>query len=502
MINSGHAGYKRKRLCSLSGRGTVGGSVSPSFYFRERSLPSTWQASEPPADSTGRESEEAEDVPLQKVLAARGRDYDSRGAIGSRETWKHTRHAFHWSEGSRDSSPSARTRVYTDFLSRGVEIAFLEPPGSFGIPVILARKFARACWKEEAKRGFSNGRNRNKRWRVQDLEECFFHRTVAAQRSRDPLEPPVAALLSNSRFDESPMLACPSLSRLGAVEKGKLHGATVWYSRPTPHGRIRPQPNPLCRSGIYGRFQAIVYKHSTSLAVFGQTFDEIVVSSDLNVRRKSKESRQGKRLTNIPSGTTGPPEKSTAIASRLVSNDGSRITPVKTQTKREISNLQKRRRPISDDDHVSLNDAHVCVTTILLGTRQPPDDRWWGLQRVPYPRSVRGSDRSIPWPVSSFAHPIPRVILAPGIKAIADSRIAASCKKFANQLDPFDESGARCLSLTRGAANRTPDVASRTFRVSWSLYRFLVTEDGAVDQLRPTRRGCDDRGDGVQGYSR
>ncbi|XP_043261541.1 uncharacterized protein LOC122402647 [Colletes gigas] len=76
--------------------------------------------------------------------------------------------------------------------------------------------------------------------------------------------------------------------------------------------------------------------------VFGQTFDEIVVSSDLNVRRKSKENRQGKRLTNIPSGTTGPPEKSTAIASRFVSSDGSRITLEKRQKKREITTLQNR----------------------------------------------------------------------------------------------------------------------------------------------------------------
>lgn len=81
---------------------------------------------------------------------------------------------------------------------------------------------------------------------------------------------------------------------------------------------------------------------SRFLAVYGQTFDEIVVSSDLNVRRKSKESRQGKRLTNIPSATTGPPEKSTVVASRLVSNDGSRITSEKTQIKREISDFQKR----------------------------------------------------------------------------------------------------------------------------------------------------------------
>ncbi|XP_003700171.1 uncharacterized protein LOC100875141 [Megachile rotundata] len=71
--------------------------------------------------------------------------------------------------------------------------------------------------------------------------------------------------------------------------------------------------------------------------VFGQTFDEIVVSSDLNVRRKSKENRQGKRLSNIPSLTTSPPEKSTAIAARLVSNASQ-----KSQTKREISNLDKR----------------------------------------------------------------------------------------------------------------------------------------------------------------
>ncbi|KAH0946398.1 hypothetical protein HN011_009633 [Eciton burchellii] len=75
---------------------------------------------------------------------------------------------------------------------------------------------------------------------------------------------------------------------------------------------------------------------------FGQAFDEIVVSSDLNVRRKSKENRQGKRLlSNVPSGTTGTPEKPTAIASRLVSADGSRITPGKRE-KRGI--VTERRR--------------------------------------------------------------------------------------------------------------------------------------------------------------
>ncbi|CAD1478449.1 unnamed protein product, partial [Heterotrigona itama] len=102
----------------------------------------------------------------------------------------------------------------------------------------------------------------------------------------------------------------------------------------------------------------IVHAQQTSdqKPVFGQTFDEIVVSSDLNVRRKSKESRQGKRLTNIPSGTTGPPEKSTVLASRFVSNDGSRITSEKTKSKRDISNLQKRslrRMDRSNDNLVS-----------------------------------------------------------------------------------------------------------------------------------------------------
>lgn len=95
--------------------------------------------------------------------------------------------------------------------------------------------------------------------------------------------------------------------------------------------------------------------------------------------------------------------------------------------------------PIKDDDHVWLNDAHVCVTTILLGTRQPPDERWWGTRGVPYPRSSvldptdpsHGLCHRSPIP----SHP-PFVILAPGIKAIARSRIPASCKKSANQVDP------------------------------------------------------------------
>ncbi|XP_043287863.1 uncharacterized protein [Venturia canescens] len=59
----------------------------------------------------------------------------------------------------------------------------------------------------------------------------------------------------------------------------------------------------------------------------GQAFDEVVVSSDLIVKRKSKENRQGKRLlTNVPSGTTGPPSKPTVNTSRLISSDGSRIS--------------------------------------------------------------------------------------------------------------------------------------------------------------------------------
>ncbi|XP_012219766.1 uncharacterized protein [Linepithema humile] len=80
---------------------------------------------------------------------------------------------------------------------------------------------------------------------------------------------------------------------------------------------------------------------SNEKTFFGQTFDEIVVSSDLNVRRKSKENRQGKRLSNVPSGTTGPPEKPTAIASRLVSADGSRITPEQRE-KRGIVTARRR----------------------------------------------------------------------------------------------------------------------------------------------------------------
>ncbi|XP_025154497.1 uncharacterized protein LOC105191240 isoform X2 [Harpegnathos saltator] len=83
-------------------------------------------------------------------------------------------------------------------------------------------------------------------------------------------------------------------------------------------------------------------QEETSDGHFGQTFDEIIVSSDLNVRRKSKENRQGKRLlSNVPSGTTGPPEKPTAIASRLVSADGSRITPDKRE-KRDILTARRR----------------------------------------------------------------------------------------------------------------------------------------------------------------
>ncbi|XP_046412767.1 uncharacterized protein LOC124176033 [Neodiprion fabricii] len=56
----------------------------------------------------------------------------------------------------------------------------------------------------------------------------------------------------------------------------------------------------------------------------GQTFEEVIVSSDLNVRRKSKENRQGKQLlTNIPLATVG--KTGSPTVSRLISNDGSRV---------------------------------------------------------------------------------------------------------------------------------------------------------------------------------
>lgn len=153
-----------------------------------------------------------------------------------------------------------------------------------------------------------------------------------------------------------------------------------------------------------------------------------------------------------------------------------------------------------------MNDAHVCVTTILLGTRQPPDDRWWGLQRGSHiPVLVRGSDRSILWPTSSFAHPIPRVILALGIKAIADSSIAASCKKFANQLDS-QFTGDRCTVVVNF---RCPDenldhpsqflgevflasvLNSRRFTIrfsrmaQWMSFVFLVVVATAVTESKP-----------------
>ncbi|KAF3422864.1 hypothetical protein E2986_11184 [Frieseomelitta varia] len=118
---------------------------------------------------------------------------------------------------------------------------------------------------------------------------------------------------------------------------------TTYYSKFAMLSSSLPQHCARISRAVVGSESIFWLKLSTfCLAVFGQTFDEIVVSSDLNVRRKSKESRQGKRLTNIPSGTTGPPEKSTVLASRFVSNDGSRITSEKTKSKRDISNLQKR----------------------------------------------------------------------------------------------------------------------------------------------------------------
>ncbi|XP_012251253.2 uncharacterized protein LOC105683307 [Athalia rosae] len=67
----------------------------------------------------------------------------------------------------------------------------------------------------------------------------------------------------------------------------------------------------------------------------GQTFEEVIVSSDLNVRRKSKEHRQGKKLlTNIPLETTNQSRNPTG--SRLISNHGSRVTPER-RNRRNIS---------------------------------------------------------------------------------------------------------------------------------------------------------------------
>ncbi|XP_051168019.1 uncharacterized protein LOC127285847 [Leptopilina boulardi] len=77
---------------------------------------------------------------------------------------------------------------------------------------------------------------------------------------------------------------------------------------------------------------------SVKKPLVGQAFDEIVVTSDLNVRRKAKENRQGKKLlTNVPSDFIGPPGN----PSRLVSSDGSRVTPEKRE-KRSIISPQER----------------------------------------------------------------------------------------------------------------------------------------------------------------
>ena len=78
------------------------------------------------------------------------------------------------------------------------------------------------------------------------------------------------------------------------------------------------------------------------IAINGHTFDEIVVSSDLNVRRKSKENRQGKKLlTNAPLESTSLPGKPSPVASRLISSDGSRVTPEKRE-KRGIMSPQEK----------------------------------------------------------------------------------------------------------------------------------------------------------------
>lgn len=115
-------------------------------------------------------------------------------------------------------------------------------------------------------------------------------------------------------------------------------------------------------------------------------------------------------------------------------------------------------------------------------------------------RAPEGSRIPVPCAWIRPIHPIPRVILAPGIKAIADSRIAASCKKFAIQVDP-----TRCLPLLSlpqlvvYLVERVLYFSFSRFRVSSSvqLLFHLIREDGALDHIRPPRRDGDDPDDGV-----
>ncbi|KAF7991697.1 hypothetical protein HCN44_010498 [Aphidius gifuensis] len=72
--------------------------------------------------------------------------------------------------------------------------------------------------------------------------------------------------------------------------------------------------------------------------VIGQSFDEITVSSDLHVKKRTKQHRQDKKLTNVPTGTTGSSGKTTEIASRLVSiSDGSTFVLDKKRQRRETT---------------------------------------------------------------------------------------------------------------------------------------------------------------------
>ncbi|XP_033208031.1 uncharacterized protein LOC117167305 isoform X2 [Belonocnema kinseyi] len=83
-------------------------------------------------------------------------------------------------------------------------------------------------------------------------------------------------------------------------------------------------------------------QNTSEKKLVGDKFDEIVVTSDLNVRRKSKENRQGKKLlTNVQSESAGPPEKPSALTSRLESSDGSRVT-LEKRDKRGIISPQER----------------------------------------------------------------------------------------------------------------------------------------------------------------
>ena len=84
---------------------------------------------------------------------------------------------------------------------------------------------------------------------------------------------------------------------------------------------------------------------------------EILVSSDLNVRRKSKENRQGKELTstNVHSSSeiSNPSGKSKGLASRLVTNfDGSSIRTSPEKRKKRNVHTKKHRLNLLGSRHL------------------------------------------------------------------------------------------------------------------------------------------------------